>query len=144
MPVWPDVLGNPQSIPAPAKAAITVRPTMGGPQEKAVKKSRSSELMTALKTSIAFLEHRLADHPVLLAQAELAQDGGGDIEQLRRGSPDLAIAEQPVGNFIRRHAVIADPGLGIVLQRHARNGAQSGLPRCAAAAAEAYQNIGSV
>ena len=44
--------------------------------------------MNQLTISIFASENRLPDHPVRLRHAELTQDGGGDIPQVRRIGAD--------------------------------------------------------
>src|ERR1035438_5909460 len=128
-------------MPTPTAAARQVSPTSGGAKEnKACTASRTAS-MNQLTISIFASKNRLPDHPVRLGHAELTENGGGDIPQLRRGHADGTIAEEHAGNLVRRHAVVADPGLGIVFQHIPGNGAERSLPGGAVAAVEADEEV---
>src|SRR5205823_3338265 len=137
---WLEVLPNTHSIATPTMADNTASPTTGGAQEKAAKNSFNSPSIAELKRSIKLLKHALPDHARRVLHAELAQDRGGDVVQLRIVRRDFAVRKEHAWHQVAGHAVIADPGLRVVFDRIPGNGAERGLPARAIPAVEAHKD----
>src|SRR4051794_6659036 len=104
MRFWLLVLPKTQSMATPMMADSTPSPTSGGAQEKAANHAFNMPSIAALKRSI--LKYAPADHARPVLDAELIENGGRDVGQLRVRSGDFPVGKEHAGDQVGRHTVV--------------------------------------
>src|ERR1700732_3388843 len=84
----------------------------------------------------------MSHHTAGLRNSKLREDGGRNIRQRRIGRVNRAITQEHSRDQGEVHAMVAAPGIGVVLEDIGGGVSEYGLPSRAIAAIVAYDQIG--